>query len=144
MSQYQLGTEAPWYQGREISEEERASFRAMAVRSREAKLKALAGEAPDSLHPVNMPAFVPSDLMPQVGAHGLSALSLFSGGGGLDLGFDLAGFGHIASFDTLEAAGRTLTQNRPDWKVHSGADGDVRSVDWRAHRGADIPHRGAA
>jgi DNA (cytosine-5)-methyltransferase 1 len=142
MSQYQLGTEAPWYRGREISEEQRESFRATAVRSREAKLKALAGEAPDSLHPVNTPAFDPAELMPQVGAHDLSALSLFSGGGGLDLGFDAAGFGHVASFDTLEAAGQTLAENRPGWKVHSGADGDVRAVDWRAYKGADVLHGG--
>jgi DNA (cytosine-5)-methyltransferase 1 len=142
MSQYQLGTEAPWYQGREISDEQRAAFRATSVRSREAKLRALQGEGVPPLHPVNTPALDPSDLMPEVAPHGLGALSLFSGGGGLDLGFDIAGFDHVASFDTLDAAGRTLTLNRPDWEVNSGADGDVRGVDWRNYRGADVLHGG--
>ena len=142
MSDYARGTEAPWYQGREISEHQRADFRAIARRSRQAKLKALAGEADGSLHPVNEPDFDPSKLMPPVEPHGLSALSLFSGGGGLDLGFDSAGFGHVASFDTLEAAGETLIRNRPSWKVRSGADGDVRAIDWREYRGADILHGG--
>lgn len=76
----------------------------------------------------------PADLMPVVAAHQLPALSLFSGGGGLDLGFTRAGFAHVAAYDTLEAAGHTLRQNRPDWTVHAGADGDVKGVDWRAHR----------
>jgi DNA (cytosine-5)-methyltransferase 1 len=142
MSDYELGTEAPWYQGRKISEHQRASFRAMARRSRAAKLKALAGEAVGSLHPINQPSFDPSDLMPEVAPHGLTALSLFSGGGGLDVGFDSAGFGHVASFDTLEAAGRTLVRNRPGWDVHSGAEGDVRTVNWRQYRGADVLHGG--
>ena len=81
--------------------------------------------------------------MPRLQSHGLSALSLFSGGGGLDLGFDLAGFSHVASFDTLDAAGRTLALNRPSWDVHSGAAGDVKVVDWRAFRGkVDVLHGG--
>ena len=33
----------------------------------------------------------PNDLMPSMAAHGLNALSLFSAGGGLDLGFERAG-----------------------------------------------------
>lgn len=142
MSDYARGTDAPWYRGREISERQRADFRAIARRSRRAKLKALAGEADGSLHPVNEPDFDPSKLMPPVEPHGLSALSLFSGGGGLDLGFDSAGFGHVASFDTLEPAGETLIRNRPSWEVRSGADGDVRAIDWREYRGADVLHGG--
>jgi DNA (cytosine-5)-methyltransferase 1 len=142
MTQYELGTEAPWYQGREITEDQRASFRATSRLSREAKARALAGEATGSIHPVNHPNFDPSELMPEVASHGLGALSLFSGGGGLDLGFDAAGFDHVASFDTLEAGGRTLTRNRPDWTINSGADGDVREIDWRSYRGADLVHGG--
>lgn len=65
----------------------------------------------------------------------MTALSLFSGGGGLDLGFERAGFAHVGSWEWLSAAGETLRANRPDWDVHSGADGDVRSVDWRRFRG---------
>jgi len=44
-------------------------------------------------------------------------LSLFSGAGGLDLGFEKAGFTHIESSDILEVAVRTLRFNRPDWSV---------------------------
>lgn len=73
--------------------------------------------------------------MPAVAAHHLPALSLFSGGGGLDLGFERAGFAHVASYDTLPAAGDTLRLNRPRWTVHSGQQGDVREVDWRPYRG---------
>lgn len=142
MTQYELGTEAPWYQGREITEDQRSRFRATSRLSREAKAKALAGEADGRRHPVNQPNFDPSRLMPGVARHGLSALSLFSGGGGLDLGFDASGFEHVASFDTLEAGGRTLTLNRPDWTVKAGTDGDVREIDWRPYRGADLVHGG--
>jgi DNA (cytosine-5)-methyltransferase 1 len=73
--------------------------------------------------------------MPSVSAHQLPSLSLFSGGGGLDLGFERAGFRNVASFDTLEAAGETLRANRPKWVVRSGEDGDVQRVNWRQYRG---------
>jgi DNA (cytosine-5)-methyltransferase 1 len=142
VSHYELGTDAPWYQGRELTEQQRAAFRARSQRSHRAKLRALAGGAVP-IHPVNIPAFEPETLMPAVAAHGLAGLSLFSGGGGLDLGFDRAGFGHVASYDTLEAAGETLSANRPGWQVHAGDKGDVRAIDWQALRGAaDIIHGG--
>jgi len=114
MSQYKLGTDAPWYEGRALTEEEREVFRARSQRSHRAKLHALAGSAVPA-HPENVPAYDPGALMPTLNAHGLSALSLFSGGGGLDLGFDRAGYAHVASYDTLEAAGVTLSKNRPAW-----------------------------
>lgn len=44
-------------------------------------------------------------------------LSLFSGAGGLDLGFEKAGFLHTESSDILEVAVRTLKHNRPNWSV---------------------------
>lgn len=142
MSHYKLGTDAPWYQGQELTEQQRAAFRDRSQRSHRAKLRALSGrEAP--IHPVNVPAFDPSTLMPEVEPHGLSGLSLFSGGGGLDLGFDRAGYSHLASYDTLEAAGETLSTNRPGWVIHAGEHGDVRAVDWRSYRGAaDVIHGG--
>lgn len=44
-------------------------------------------------------------------------LSLFSGAGGLDLGFEKAGFVHTESSDILEIAVRTLRRNRPNWTI---------------------------
>lgn len=131
---HQGGTAAPWYEGWEISDERRAFFRERSLRSREAKLRATRGEHV-SLHPINTPRLDPAKLMPELGPNGLPSLSLFSGGGGLDLGFARAGFSHVASYDTLEAAGETLRANRPGWAVRSGPDGDVRAVDWSQLRG---------
>lgn len=44
-------------------------------------------------------------------------LSLFSGAGGLDLGFEQAGFIHTQSSDILDCAVKTLQTNRPNWSV---------------------------
>lgn len=128
------GTAAPWYEGWDLTDEKREFFRETSRRSREAKLRALRAE-PVHARSIHRPALDPADLMPRVAPHLLPALSLFSGGGGLDLGFERAGFRHVASFDTLEAAGETLRGNRSKWVVRSGADGDVRRVDWRRYRG---------
>jgi len=76
-------------------------------------------------------------------AVGLSTLSLFSGGGGLDLGFERAGFEHEGAWEILEDAGTTLRVARPDWNVYSGSNGDVRGVDWRGYRtNVDLIHGG--
>src|SRR5438128_482609 len=131
---HQGGTTAPWYEARDLTDDEREFFRQRALRSREAKLAALEAPAPQDFSP-HRPALDPADLMPGVAPHLLPALSLFSGGGGLDLGFERAGFAHVGAFDTLEAAGETLSANRPGWTVRSGDAGDVRGVDWRQYRG---------
>lgn len=131
---HQGGTDAPWYQGWDLSDEKREFFRQRSLRSRQAKLLALGTHLGHGA-PTRRPRLDPGELMPRVSPHLLPALSLFSGGGGLDLGFERAGFRHVASFDTLEASGATLRGNRPDWTVHSGEAGDVRRVDWRCHRG---------
>lgn len=137
------GIRAPWYRGRDLSEDQRATFREVARRAREAKARAARGEHERPLHDINTPALDPSTLMPQEPDVALSALSLFSGGGGLDLGFARAGYDHVASFDTLEAAGETLKLNRPDWTVYAGRSGDVRTINWRPFRGeADVVHGG--
>ncbi|MBO0348743.1 DNA (cytosine-5-)-methyltransferase [Phormidium pseudopriestleyi FRX01] len=129
--------------GWNITEAERAVYRNRSQASSAAKAKALRGEGPKPIHPINVPKLHPEDLMPKLPSHGLRSLSLFSGGGGLDLGFDRAGFTHVASYDILPDAGKTLTQNRPDWKVFAGESGDVTQIDWRSYRGlVDIIHGG--
>ncbi len=131
---HQGGTAAPWYEARDLADDKREFFRNSSLRSRAAKLVALKRTLPEGFIP-HRPVLDPTSLMPRVAPHLLPALSLFSGGGGLDLGFERAGFAHVASYDTLAAAGETLRANRPAWDVHSDEDGDVRSVDWRQYRG---------
>lgn len=129
----------PWL----LTEAERESYRQISRASRLAKLDALSGRGRAPLHDINVPRLDPGSLMPQLPRHGLRALSLFSGGGGLDLGFERAGYAHVASLDILEEAGETLRRNRPGWVVKSGEEGDVTRVDWRAWRGlVDVIHGG--
>ncbi|WP_197740078.1 DNA cytosine methyltransferase [Vibrio taketomensis] len=67
--------------------------------------------------------------MPRLESNGLRSLSLFSGGGGLDLGFDLAGFEHVASYELIPICKDTLQRNRPEWNVYAGPDeGDVSKL----------------
>lgn len=44
-------------------------------------------------------------------------VSFFSGAGGLDLGFEAAGFSHAALVEKNELFCSTLRHNRPDWQV---------------------------
>lgn len=57
-----------------------------------------------------------------------TSIGLFSGAGGLDLGFEQAGFEHILSNDNDETACNTLSINRPKWKVFCK---DARQLDLR-------------
>ncbi len=104
----------------------------MALLSRRAKAAAMAGEGPEPLHEVNQPLLSPLELTPQLSSTGLRALSLFSGGGGLDLGFARAGYEHVASYELLQDAANTLQKANPGWQVFGGQqDGDVNQTDWR-------------
>ncbi|MDD9960558.1 MAG: DNA cytosine methyltransferase [Gammaproteobacteria bacterium] len=81
--------------------------------------------------------------MPERESRGLAALSLFSGGGGLDYGFERAGFAHVASFDVLDVCGETLRANRPSWTVFSGSSGDVSTTEFAGFAGSvDVVHGG--
>lgn len=118
----------------QITEHRREQYREMSLRSQERKRLALQHKALQPIHPINVPYLNPSALMPQLPPCGLSALSLFSGGGGFDLGFERAGFAHIGSYDILNICGATLTHNRPSWRVYSGEQGDIRHKDWLMYK----------
>lgn len=62
-------------------------------------------------------------------------LGLFAGAGGLDLGFDLAGFQHTESNEILDYAVQTLKLNKPNWNV---IHGDVREYTPTYKKGLDV------
>ncbi len=64
-----------------------------------------------------------------------SVMGLCSGAGGLDLGFELAGFSHEYAIDNDQWATKTLIQNRPDWRVSCG---DIRDVKVGASDALDV------
>lgn len=132
----------PFHRPRDLTASQREAFRQTALRSRQAKLAAREGTV-SPLHALNVPKLDPSDLMPQLEANGLNSLSLFSGGGGLDIGFDRAGYSHTASFEILEPAAQTLRAARPRWEVYGGVEGDVTKASWSRWRGdVDVVHGG--
>lgn len=137
------GTQAPWYRGWDLTEEERHRFRLNSIASQAAKAKALRGECKRAKHPIPDPRLRAEDLMPVVGTHGLRALSMFSGGGGLDIGFERAGFDHVASYEIREDATAVLRKARPKWTVYGGEEGDVCGVSWARYVGkVDVLHGG--
>lgn len=63
----------------------------------------------------------------------IPVVSFFSGAGGLDLGFEAAGFSHTALIEKNELFCSTLRHNRPDWTVlgppiFSGDVSDTKGV----------------
>ncbi|MCG9884678.1 MAG: DNA cytosine methyltransferase [Cyanobacteria bacterium] len=65
----------------------------------------------------------------------LSFTSLFSGAGGLDLGFEMAGFKHAFSTDIDTWSVKTICNNRPDWHVK---EADVRDLAVRDLPDSDV------
>ena len=128
------GTEAAWYKGWDITEEEREVFRQTSLASQAAKTRAVRGECNLPKHPVPSPRLRVDELMPIMPRREVSFLSLFSGGGGLDIGFDRAGFSHRASYEIREDAAAILRNAHPDWNVKAGGEGDVCHVDWIQQR----------
>lgn len=57
----------------------------------------------------------------------LKSIELFAGAGGMALGFEEAGYEHIALNEFNSNACKTLRKNRPDWKV---IEGDITKVNW--------------
>jgi DNA (cytosine-5)-methyltransferase 1 len=66
---------------------------------------------------------------------GYTSLGLFAGAGGLDLGFEAAGFQHTEANDILPYAVATLRQNRPNWHV---VHQDVREYTPSFRKGLDV------
>ncbi len=128
----------------DITEEQRDRYRQTSKRSAARKISFLKGfVGPEPIAASSSARLDPNDLMPQLDANGLTCLSLFSGGGGLDLGFERAGFAHQAAFEILGVCGDTLRANRPHWDIRSGAiDGDVRTAEFSTFRGIDVVHGG--
>ena len=126
-----------------LTDKKRDDYRQTSQDSRLAKSSAKLGLL-TSLHKVNVPRLDACALMPQLEDNNLSCLSLFSGGGGLDLGFDRAGYRHVASYELIPICKETLTGNRPNWSVFGGPDsGDVTKVEWDSYKtGVDIVHGG--
>ena len=60
-------------------------------------------------------------------APGLSTISLYTGVGGLDFGFEAAGFRTAVAVELDPVACRTIRQNRPDWNVIERDIHDVSS-----------------
>ena len=68
--------------------------------------------------------------------NGIPLVSFFSGCGGMDLGFEAAGFKHVAAFEINELFCKTLRHNRPKWNVFgpSSTSGDVSNFENTAER----------
>lgn len=128
----------------ELTQEQREKYRATSIRSQLRKQAFLRENTSTSIKsPITSERLDPRDLMPEVGRNGLTCLSLFSGGGGLDVGFERAGFDHAACFEILDVCGETLRSNRPAWDVQCGATaGDVTKAGFSPFRGVDVVHGG--
>jgi DNA (cytosine-5)-methyltransferase 1 len=70
-----------------------------------------------------------------INMNGLSTLELCAGAGGQALGYEQAGFDHVALVEINKHACATLRLNRPCWNV---IEGDLAQFDGREYRGVDV------
>jgi DNA (cytosine-5)-methyltransferase 1 len=69
-----------------------------------------------------------------ISVSGVKVIELFAGAGGLALGFEEAGFDHVALVENNKYACETLRLNRPEWNVMCN---DVKEIDWAGYK-ADV------
>lgn len=137
------GTGAPWYKGWDLTDDQRDKFRRNILESQAAKARAINGHCKEPKHPIPTPNLGADHLMPAIPRNTFRALSLFSGGGGLDIGFDRAGYVHVASYEIMDHAVSVLRTAKPSWTVFGGVQGDVCHVNWRIYRDeVDVLHGG--
>ncbi len=121
--------ESSFQVGWDLTDEKREWFRQNSIKSA-ARKRSLTSKQLASKN-ARKPRLAPGTLMPIQSTCPIETVSLFSGCGGLDIGFERAGFNHLLSVDILSICGDTLLANRPRWKVLSGhTEGDVRNVKW--------------
>ena len=117
----------------ELSDDQKKENSARNSRSQRQKNAIMALiDAGEGKTPPKIDQLDPMELMPKLEPCGITALSLFSGGGGLDLGFELAGFEHHSSYDYSISLTEPIRVNRPHWKLFSGEEGDVTKVNWKS------------
>lgn len=128
----------------DLTDEQRNVYRETSLKSKQRKASLLEQNAGITLgnNALLEPRLNPADLMPRRAPNGMASLSLFSGGGGLDIGFERSGYAHAASYEILDICGKTLRTNRPEWDVYCGPEGDVRGVDWSSFKGVEIVQGG--
>ena len=121
-----------WRKGWNITDEKRNWYRSKSKDS--AKRKRLAEKNLVSVHEseLRVPRQNNDDLMPVCPSASVDSISLFSGCGGLDIGFERTGYNHLLSVDILDICGATIKKNRPNWIVRSGPnEGDVQKINWK-------------
>ena len=137
--------DAPWYEAQELTKEQRAAYRKTSMASALAKKAAVEAKANLDSRKIKIieSKLKPEDLMPIKKKKRLTSISMFSGCGGLDVGFDRAGFSHLASYEILEGAAQVIKKNKPKWEVLSGDAGNVRDINWKKFKGkVDVIHGG--
>jgi len=80
-------------------------------------------------------------------ARGIPFVSLFTGAGGMDLGFEAVGFSHLAAVENNEMFCNTLRLNRPGWKVfgppsHAGDISDFGKITDNLSAHVEMPFEG--